>query len=81
MVGWADPTRKRYVIRRAYMRTSPTEKARRAVAQAVKTGRLVRPDSCSECGQLAKVPGHHEDYWRLLVVQWLCPTCHAARRS
>lgn len=44
--------------------------------QAVRTGRLVRPSSCSECGSECKPDAHHEDYAKPLDVRWLCRSCH-----
>lgn len=63
-------------------------KARNAVAYAVRTGRLVRPDMCQRCGAKpeplpsgqAQIWFHHthgyeEPYW--LVGEWLCRHCHS----
>ena len=55
-------------------------KARSAVSQAVRSGRLRPPDTCSQCGRAAKVEAHHfrgyaEEHW--LDVLWLCKTCHS----
>jgi ribosomal protein S27AE len=48
--------------------------------KAVKDGVLVRPDTCSRCGRRPKgaVEGHHADYSKPLVVEWVCKSCHAA---
>lgn len=47
------------------------------VANAVRDGRLKKPDSCSSCGDYHKtIHGHHDDYALPLVVRWLCPPCH-----
>jgi hypothetical protein len=48
------------------------------VAQAVKSGKLVRPARCSACGRVTKARAHHSDYSRPLAVVWLCPKCHKA---
>lgn len=40
--------------------------------------KLPRPASCSDCGAVGKVHGHHEDYDKPLDVVWLCPKCHVA---
>lgn len=47
-----------------------------AVADALRSGRMVRPDGCSECGAVGKVQGHHEDYAKRLEIRWLCLDCH-----
>ena len=47
------------------------------VNNAVKDGRLSRPDSCETCGCIHdQIHGHHDDYALPLSVRWLCPSCH-----
>ena len=54
-------------------------KARQAVSNAVRDGRLARPSRCSKCGDDSRrIEGHHEDYSKLLEVVWLCSLCHKA---
>jgi hypothetical protein len=64
----------------AYTRNEIEYKKRRAmsiVAQAIKDGRLERPDACSNCGdRWCRIHGHHEDYDKPLEVMWLCSRCH-----
>ena len=55
------------------------KQVRTAVRSAVRDGRLFRPDNCSECGVKCTPHGHHEDYSKPLVVEWLCKICHRAR--
>lgn len=51
--------------------------AHRRVLKGVKSGALVRPDTCEECGIAGrKIHAHHEDYNRPLDVRWLCRSCH-----
>lgn len=52
-------------------------RAHQAVLRAVKAGRLVTPDTCSECSQVAWVVAHHDDHSKPLDVRWLCRRCHA----
>ena len=53
------------------------QKARAAVNYAVKTGKLIRPKSCSVCGnEVKRIEGHHEDYSKKLEVVWVCTPCH-----
>ncbi len=51
--------------------------ARRKVMIAVKKGKLLKPTACSKCKRSVPVLGHHKDYSKPLVVEWLCRTCHA----
>lgn len=50
--------------------------ARRVYRRALRTGDLVRPALCAECGKACKPDGHHEDYDQPLLVRWLCQVCH-----
>jgi len=52
-----------------------------AVNNAVRDGRLNKPDACERCGAEIKLHGHHEDYSNILDVVWLCPACHAERHK
>ena len=54
--------------------------ARTAVAIAVKTGTLIRPDDCEKCGgdnNGKPIHAHHWDYRKPLCVTWLCVPCHS----
>ena len=51
----------------------------RAVEYAVRTGKVIKPPTCSKCGKecLSKnMHGHHDDYSKQLEVRWLCRKCH-----
>jgi RNase P subunit RPR2 len=53
--------------------------AREKLRQAVRSGRLKKPTSCSECHKELpprKIHGHHLDYANPLDVVWLCVSCH-----
>lgn len=56
-------------------------RANQTVVAAVKSGKLVKPSACSQCG-IAHPPreihGHHDDYDKPLDVRWLCRACHNA---
>jgi len=58
-----------------------TGRAHAAVAMAISSGKLVRPDVCSRCGKAGRIEGHHEDYSKPLEVVWLCARCHKARHT
>jgi len=51
-------------------------RAQYLVYLAVKTGKLIRPSTCSKCGAQGKIQGSHNDYTRPLDVEWLCARCH-----
>lgn len=59
-----------------------------AVRLALRSGALVRPQTCSKCEQpptanlgRGAVQAHHEDYSKPLDVTWLCPRCHTRRHA
>ena len=55
-------------------------KAHSRVLWAIKSGKIVRPNECSNCGNQCKPDAHHDSYdesqW--LVVRWMCKPCHRA---
>jgi ribosomal protein S27AE len=51
-------------------------RAQAVVANAIRSGRIVRPDTCSKCGATGKIDAHHEDYSKPLDVTWVCKKCH-----
>ena len=50
--------------------------AHSAISNAVRDGRMSKPDRCSHCHTVGLVEGHHPDYSKPLSVVWLCPACH-----
>jgi transposase-like protein len=47
------------------------------VGNAVRSGKLIKPDVCEECqSKEDRIHGHHDDYAFPLSVRWLCPACH-----
>jgi len=54
-------------------------RARVLVQQAVRSGKIVKPNYCTTCGVLLpknKILGHHSDYSKPLKVGWFCHQCH-----
>ena len=47
-----------------------------AVKEAVKRGKLTRPNKCERCLKCCKPEAHHEDYNKRFDVKWLCQKCH-----
>lgn len=43
---------------------------------AVRDGRVSKPDTCSKCKSGGRIDGHHHDYALPLDVTWLCRQCH-----
>ena len=54
--------------------------AHNAVARAVRSGALVKPEACWHCGSKRHVVAHHSSYAKdmRLAVTWLCQACHKA---
>lgn len=51
-------------------------KARYAVANALRDGKITKGSSCYFCGVSERLHAHHEDYDHPLDVVWPCPACH-----
>ena len=65
-----------------YYQTTPLEvrQARWRVANAVKRGKLFRPDRCQKCNKRGFTEAHHHLGYaeaHHLDVQWLCKECHS----
>lgn len=62
---------------RKYRRENATKyAAHNAVNNALRDGKLQKPDKCEACGKSGTVHGHHDDYSKPMEVRWLCAGCH-----
>lgn len=52
--------------------------AHSAVSNAVRGGKIKKPDECEVCGSEENIHAHHDDYAKPLDVRWLCAVCHKA---
>lgn len=67
-------------------RTAQTAKgrARRTLRQAVRSRKVIKPAECERCGERTPkhlLSGHHHDYSKPLLVEWLCRWCHAREHA
>ena len=50
--------------------------ARQFLSSYIRSGKIVKPDTCDKCLKTGRVEGHHDDYTKPLEVKWLCKRCH-----
>lgn len=67
--------------RYAYIKTIDPVKvrARQAVVDAVRRGKITKPKRCPICNRKAVLHGHHRDYTKRLDVEWSCSICHGVK--
>ncbi len=51
------------------------------VGNAVRDGKIIKPEVCDQCKKPGKIHAHHKDYSKPLEVDWLCTTCHSAEHK
>jgi len=77
----ANPERHAANTKADRLRYPEKYKARSAVRNAIRDGRLTRPNECSSCNVSCKPEGHHDNYDEPLNVRWLCKACHTAHHN
>lgn len=71
-----DRKAKKVAYEMAHRRANPEKyKARMAVGNAVRGGKLLKPATCP-CGSGGRPEAHHHDYSKPLDVEWMCFKCH-----
>ncbi len=68
--------KRREIVKRWRVENPDAYKAQTALGNALRDGRVSRPEYCELCGERGKVHGHHSDYQKPLTVRWVCPRCH-----
>lgn len=51
-------------------------KAHTKVGNALRDGKITKPEKCETCNRVGQLHGHHDDYVKPLDVRWLCAACH-----
>lgn len=54
-------------------------RARTAINNAVRRGKMTKPDACEDCGENTpsrRLHAHHDDHTKPLEVKWVCVGCH-----
>ena len=59
-----------------YQQDRLKKQAHTDLSNAVKYGKIIKPNNCQNCGVTCKPHGHHDDYSKSLDVRWLCVKCH-----
>lgn len=76
-MGNKTPMGKRVADERERRLADPQKyKARLAVRNGLRDGKIRRGEHCFFCNAQEKLQAHHHDYSKPLDVFWLCPKCH-----
>ncbi|UNY40552.1 putative HNH endonuclease [Pararheinheimera phage vB_PsoM_KLER1-1] len=63
--------------KKAYIERYPMRRAAHIITgNAIRDGRLIRPEQCECCTSTIKIEAHHDDYTKPLDVRWICEACH-----
>ena len=80
MRTWYQANRDAVLLKEKARHSTPKGKVRRVVIDAVRRGRIQKPNCCEICGTepgKMHLHAHHADYSKPLEVVWLCRLCHA----
>lgn len=51
-------------------------KARSRINNALRDGRIEKPETCQGCGAKTDIQAHHPNHQEATKVRWLCRSCH-----
>ena len=72
----ANPEKRKATYDRYIVKHREKFLAHHALQSAIKSGRVVKPKTCSMCGAGGRIHGHHPNYSETLEVVWVCHGCH-----
>lgn len=63
---------------RTYEKTPSRYSLRKLTEEAIRSGKLKKPERCQVCGQVPskRIEAHHTDYSKPLEIIWCCTKCH-----
>lgn len=64
-------------IEKSRLKYPEKRKAQIKLNNALRYGKIKRPNTCSICNKSCKPQGHHYDYSKPLDVIWMCKKCHS----
>lgn len=79
--SWSKNNRERINAqqREWYQKNKEKRMAHVILSRAINAGKIMRPQTCSECSKKCKPDGHHVDYTKPLEVIWICRACHSRK--
>jgi hypothetical protein len=67
-------------LQKRWQKNHPLKRRAHNIAnEAVRSGKLVSPGNCRDCGSPGPLQKHHPDYSQPLLIEWLCTGCHGKR--
>jgi actin-related protein len=80
-LNWSKFNRERLneYQREWYKKNKEKRRAHVLLNRAISSGKIMRPNCCSQCNVICKPDGHHEDYSSPLNVIWICRKCHSRK--